>query len=109
VIVLERVNARNVTPADLPPDHRAFDIVTIDVSFISLRYILPVVPPLLRTGASVVALVKPQFEAGRSEVGPGGIVRDPDVHARVVSEVAAAATLVSTIFSRMGRCASGRE
>ena len=67
---------------------RTFDIVTIDVSFISLRHILPVVPPLLARGADVVALVKPQFEAGREEVGKGGIVRDDAVHERVVEEVA---------------------
>lgn len=91
VVVLERVNARTLTPDQLPPDARQFDAVTIDVSFISLRHILPVVPPLLAPGADVVALVKPQFEAGRAEVGKGGIVRDPAVQARVVDEVAAAA------------------
>ena len=91
VIAIERANARNLSPADLPPDARAFDIVTIDVSFISLRHILPVVPPLLRPAADVVALVKPQFEAGRHEVGKGGIVRDEAVHARVVAEVSTAA------------------
>jgi 23S rRNA (cytidine1920-2'-O)/16S rRNA (cytidine1409-2'-O)-methyltransferase len=91
VIVIERANARSLSPADLPPDARAFDIVTIDVSFISLRHILPVVPPLLQPAADVVALVKPQFEAGRREVGKGGIVRDGAVQARVVEEVAAAA------------------
>ena len=94
VTVLERVNARHLTPADLPADRRAFDVVTIDVSFISLQHIVPVVPALLKRGADVVALVKPQFEAGRREVGAGGIVRDPDVHARVVSEVVQAADTV---------------
>ena len=94
VVVLERVNARNLAPADLPPEHRTFGIVTIDVSFISLRLILPVVPPLLAPGADVVALVKPQFEAGRRELGAGGIVRDPEVHTRVVSEVVQAADTV---------------
>jgi 23S rRNA (cytidine1920-2'-O)/16S rRNA (cytidine1409-2'-O)-methyltransferase len=91
VLVLERVNARTLGPSSLPADARAFDIVTIDVSFISLRHILPVVPPLLRPGADVIALVKPQFEAGRAEVGKGGIVRDPAVQARVVDDVTAAA------------------
>ena len=91
VIVLERVNARTLTEDQLPPDTRRFDLVTIDVSFISLRQILPVLPPLLQRDADVVALVKPQFEAGREDVGKGGIVRDEDVHRRVVSEVIAAA------------------
>ena len=91
VVVLERVNARSLTPADLPEDTRQFDIITIDVSVISLRHILPVLAPLLREGADVIALVKPQFEAGRAEVGKGGIVRDETVQQRVVDEVTAAA------------------
>jgi 23S rRNA (cytidine1920-2'-O)/16S rRNA (cytidine1409-2'-O)-methyltransferase len=87
VIVFEKTNARMLTPDALPADARAFDLVTIDVSFISLRHILPVVPPLLAPGGAVVALVKPQFEAGRAEVGAGGIVRDEAVHARVLDEI----------------------
>ena len=94
VVVREGLNARYLTPADLPEDARAFDIVTIDVSFISLAHILPVVPPLLRPGGRVVALVKPQFEAGRDDVGKGGIVRDPAIHARVVADVTRAAAEV---------------
>jgi 23S rRNA (cytidine1920-2'-O)/16S rRNA (cytidine1409-2'-O)-methyltransferase len=100
VTVMERVNARTLTP-DMLRDTatggsgagapRLFDIVTIDVSFISLRLILPVVPPLLARDADVIALVKPQFEAGRMEVGKGGIVRDPAVHQRVLAEVSAEA------------------
>ena len=91
VDVIERMNARTLTPSDLPAGRVPFQIATIDVSFISLRLILPVVPPLLDDGADVIALVKPQFEAGRAEVGKGGIVRDPAVHARVLEEVGAAA------------------
>lgn len=91
VLVLERVNARALTVDVLPPDARAFGVVTIDVSFIPLRLVLPAVPPLLAPGADVVALVKPQFEAGRGDVRAGGIVRDPAVHARVVDDVAGAA------------------
>ena len=91
VVTMERVNARSLTPADLPEGLRSFDIVTIDVSFISLRHILPIVPVLLRPAADVVALVKPQFEAHREEVGKGGIIRDEQVHQRVVQEVTAAA------------------
>jgi len=86
VLVIEHFNARRLTLADLPA---AVDIVTIDVSFISLRHILPVVPPVLAPDGDVVALVKPQFEAGRAEVNDGVII-DPAIHARVVAEVTAA-------------------
>jgi 23S rRNA (cytidine1920-2'-O)/16S rRNA (cytidine1409-2'-O)-methyltransferase len=94
VIVLERVNARALTADQLPPATRVFDIVTIDVSFISLRHILPVVPATLAAVADVVALVKPQFEAGRDDVGDGGLVLDPVIHERVVDEVKGAARAV---------------
>ena len=91
VTVIEGTNARYLTPDDFPVSLRAFSCVTIDVSFISLKLILPVIPPLLATNSDIAALVKPQFEAGRNEVGKGGIVRDPMIHARVVEEVIAAA------------------
>jgi 23S rRNA (cytidine1920-2'-O)/16S rRNA (cytidine1409-2'-O)-methyltransferase len=91
VTVIERVNARSLSTDQLPSDARTFGIVTIDVSFISLRLIIPVVPPVLEADGDVVALVKPQFEAGRREIGKGGIVRDDDVRRRVVEDVAAAA------------------
>jgi 23S rRNA (cytidine1920-2'-O)/16S rRNA (cytidine1409-2'-O)-methyltransferase len=91
VTLHEGVNARALTRADLPEIGRGADIVTIDVAFISLKHILPVVPPLLATNADVIALVKPQFEAGRHDVGPGGIVSDAAIHARVIDEVTAAA------------------
>ena len=87
VVVMEHVNARHLRPEALPGP---MDLVTIDVSFISLRQILPVVPPLLAPGADVVALVKPQFEAGRAEVRKG-VIHDPTVHARVVADIIAAA------------------
>ena len=87
VLVIEGFNARHLAPSDIPGP---VDLVTIDVSFISLRQIFPVVPPLLRPGADVVALVKPQFEAGRGEVGHG-IIHDTAIHARVLDEVSAAA------------------
>jgi 23S rRNA (cytidine1920-2'-O)/16S rRNA (cytidine1409-2'-O)-methyltransferase len=90
VTVLEGINARYLTPADVPVP---FDVVCIDVSFISLRHILPVVPPLLRPDADVIALVKPQFEAGRAEVSDG-VIRDEAIRARVVDEVRAAAAAV---------------
>src|SRR5262249_54792034 len=89
--VIERLNARHLRREDLPRDLDTVDIVTIDVSFISLRYILPAVAPLVASQGHVVALVKPQFEAGRNEVGPGGVITDEAVHARVVEEVTRAA------------------
>ena len=90
VVVIEHFNARRLTPADLPGP---VDVVVIDVSFISLRQILPVVPPLLRPGADIVALVKPQFEAGRAEVRKG-VIHDEAVHARVLDDTAAAAAAI---------------
>jgi 23S rRNA (cytidine1920-2'-O)/16S rRNA (cytidine1409-2'-O)-methyltransferase len=91
VTLHEGINARALTRAHLPEIGRGAEIVTIDVSFISLKHILPVVPPLLVANADVIALVKPQFEAGRADVGAGGIVSDPAIHARAVEEVTAAA------------------
>ena len=91
VVVLEETNVRYLRPDDLPAESRMFDLVTIDVSFISLRHVWPVLPALLRDDGRVIALVKPQFEAGRAEVGAGGIISDPAVHARVVDEAVAAA------------------
>jgi 23S rRNA (cytidine1920-2'-O)/16S rRNA (cytidine1409-2'-O)-methyltransferase len=88
VVVREGVNARALTPADVP---HLVTLVTIDVAFISLRHILPALPPFLEPGADVVALVKPQFEAGRDDVGKGGVVRDTAVRARVLREIAEAA------------------
>ena len=91
VVALEGVNARRLTPAMLPDGLLPVDVVTVDVSFISLRLVLPVVPALLGDGGDVVALVKPQFEAARGEVGKGGVVRDPAVRRRAVRQVGAAA------------------
>ncbi len=98
VVVIERANARSLEPAHLPS---LVDIVTVDVSFISLRHIFPRIPPLLRPDADVVALVKPQFEAGRAEVGKKGIVRDPEVQARVVDEATRAAAEVGLLREAM--------
>ena len=100
VVVIEHFNARQLTLADLPA---RVDFVCIDVSFISLRQILPALPPLLLPGADVIALVKPQFEAGRDEVRKG-IIRDAAVHARVLEEVTNAAAAVG--LARLGADAS---
>ena len=98
VLVIERANARALELSHLPGP---VDIVTIDVSFISLRHIFPRVPPLLRDGADIVALVKPQFEAGRGEVGRKGVVRDPVVHERVVADATRAAAEVGLLRAAM--------
>jgi 23S rRNA (cytidine1920-2'-O)/16S rRNA (cytidine1409-2'-O)-methyltransferase len=90
VLVREGVNARGLSKDDLA---YAPDLVTIDVAFISLRHILPPLPPLIAVNADVVALVKPQFEAGRDEVGAHGLVTDPAIHSAVLSAVTEAATL----------------
>jgi len=94
VAVIEHVNARHLKPGDLPAVGAPISRVSIDVSFISLRHIFPVVPALVAPGTEIIALVKPQFEAGRKDVGRGGLVKDPAVHARVVAEVTAAAAEV---------------
>src|SRR5207237_5212690 len=91
------VNARALTDADVP---HAVDLVTIDVSFISVRLILPALPPLVARPADILVLVKPQFEAGRHEVGRGGLVTDPAVHEAVLAAVAASAEAQG--FTRSG-------
>ena len=83
VYVLDRVNARYLTPVQLPYEP---DFVTMDVSFISIAKVLPAVVDCLRAVFEGVILVKPQFEAGPALVGRGGIVRDPAVHRQVLSE-----------------------
>ena len=88
VEVRENVNARYLQPEDFGEQ---FDLAVMDVSFISLAKILPAVPPLLARLGSVIALIKPQFEVGRGEVGKGGIVRDEVAQQRVVQEVCACA------------------
>jgi 23S rRNA (cytidine1920-2'-O)/16S rRNA (cytidine1409-2'-O)-methyltransferase len=88
VRVHDRVNARAIDPALLG---ERVDLVVVDVSFISLRLVLPALPPITRPGAPVVALVKPQFEVGRAHVGKGGIVRDDAARAQALVDVRAAA------------------
>jgi 23S rRNA (cytidine1920-2'-O)/16S rRNA (cytidine1409-2'-O)-methyltransferase len=86
VTVLERTNARSLRELPFAPD-----LITCDVSFISVRLVLPPVLSLAAPGWEALVLVKPQFEAGRAEVPKGGVVRDPEVHRRVLREVAEAA------------------
>lgn len=90
VVVMERVNARALGPASFGPGELPLGLAVVDCSFISLRRILPALPPLLGPGADVVALVKPQFEAGREEADRGaGVITDPEVHRRVLRELEA--------------------
>ncbi len=88
VIVLEKRNIRYLEATDLPS---AADIATIDVSFISLRLVLPRVRTLLRPSGEIIALIKPQFEVGKGKVGKGGVVRSHEEHVRVIDEIKAAA------------------
>jgi 23S rRNA (cytidine1920-2'-O)/16S rRNA (cytidine1409-2'-O)-methyltransferase len=88
VVVMEKTNAREVTPSGFPQPFSPADLVVIDCSFISLRKILPAAIPLLRLNGNIVALIKPQFEAGKAEVDKGeGVIRDPAIHQRVLREL----------------------
>ena len=114
VVVLEGINARHLTESVLPTGTKQVDIVTIDVSFISLRLVLPIVPNILAPNGDVVALVKPQFEARRDEIGKGGIVRETTIHNRVIKDVTRTANTlglrtVSTIPSPILGAAGNRE
>ena len=84
VVVMDGCNARHLQAGDLP---EAPELAVTDVSFISLRLILPAIDRLLRPGGETVALIKPQFEAGRTEVGKGGVVRDPVLRQQVVDRI----------------------
>jgi 23S rRNA (cytidine1920-2'-O)/16S rRNA (cytidine1409-2'-O)-methyltransferase len=89
VIVFERTNIRHLKASDLP---QAADLATLDLSFISLRLVLPVVKGLLVSEGETIALIKPQFEVGKDRVGKGGVVRSAEEHRRVIEEIRHAAT-----------------
>jgi len=84
VAVIERTNIRYVQPEQFPKE---IGVATIDVSFISLNKVMPVVASLLRIDGEIVALIKPQFEAGRRNVSKGGVVRDPEIHCQVIQNI----------------------
>lgn len=86
VVVLEGTNARHLTADQVPDD---IDLVVCDASFIGLEKVLPASMARAKPGACLIALIKPQFQAGRKDVGKGGVVRDPEVHRRVCDETAA--------------------
>jgi len=81
VLVIERTNIRHMPPEALP---RPADLVTIDTSFISLRIVVPAVLKFMKPDATLLALIKPQFEVGKGKVGKGGVVRDPALHDEVI-------------------------
>jgi 23S rRNA (cytidine1920-2'-O)/16S rRNA (cytidine1409-2'-O)-methyltransferase len=85
VVVMERVNARHLGPEDLP---EPVSLAVVDVSFISLAKVVPALLPHIAPGGLLLPMIKPQFEAGRGQVGKGGILRDPDLRERVIAECA---------------------
>jgi len=101
VVVLEKTNARYLTLGQLGT---RVELVTMDVSFISATMILPALPPLLKSRAEILVLVKPQFEVGRGQVGKGGIVRDPRLHQAAVGKVSR--KLFELGFGLLGMCES---
>jgi len=84
VEVRERTNARELLPGDFD---KMFDLAVMDLSFISVKKVVPAVIPLLAAGGKLIVLIKPQFEVGRGEVGKGGIVRETEKHDRVVKDI----------------------
>ncbi len=86
VVVLERTNARHLTRTEVP---EPIDLVTCDASFIGLETVLPAPLALTAPGARLIALIKPQFEVGKGQVGKGGVVRDPDLHQEVCARIEA--------------------
>jgi 23S rRNA (cytidine1920-2'-O)/16S rRNA (cytidine1409-2'-O)-methyltransferase len=102
VVVMENTNARFITPADIPDPG---DFCSIDTSFISLTLILPPLKALLKPGAHIVSLIKPQFEAGKDQVGKGGVVRDPAIHTEVIEKIRAFGTN-ELGFQWLGLCTS---
>ena len=86
VEVREKTNARDLTPDDFDTQ---FDLAVMDVSFISVTKVIPAIISLLKLTGKMIVLIKPQFEVGRGEVGKGGIVREPEKHERVVTEITA--------------------
>ncbi|MCA1765950.1 MAG: TlyA family RNA methyltransferase [Desulfobulbaceae bacterium] len=86
VVVMERTNARHLSPADIP---EPLDLVVIDASFISLELLLGPAKTFLKPGGAILALVKPQFEVGRGQVGKGGVVRDPELHEAAIKKIEA--------------------
>ncbi len=98
VSVVERCNFRNLSDDALP---RRFDLIVIDSSFISVLTILARARAFVRPNGAIIALVKPQFEAGRERLGGGGVVRDPEVHRDVLREVCDGASALSLVPAKL--------
>jgi 23S rRNA (cytidine1920-2'-O)/16S rRNA (cytidine1409-2'-O)-methyltransferase len=92
VVVIERTNIRYATEELLP---ELFDLISIDVSFISLKIVIPAIKKFLKNDGKVLALIKPQFEVGKNQVGKGGVVKDPELHQYVIKDL-------SDFFSNTG-------
>ena len=84
VVVIERMNIRYMQPETIP---QPLDLVTIDVSFISLKKVVPEILKFMKKNAGILALIKPQFEVGKRNIGKGGVVRDPDLHEKVIENL----------------------
>lgn len=84
VVVIERMNIRYMQPETIP---QLVDLVTIDVSFISLKKVVPEILKFMKKNAEILALIKPQFEVGKKNIGKGGVVRDPDLHEKVIENL----------------------
>ena len=84
VVVIERMNIRYIQPDTIP---QLVDLVTIDVSFISLKKVVPEILKFMKKNAGILALIKPQFEVGKRNIGKGGVVRDPDLHEKVIENL----------------------
>ena len=84
VVVIERTNIRYADKTLFP---ELFDLISIDVSFISLKIVIPAVVPFLKSSGRILALIKPQFEVGKNQVGKGGVVKDPELHTAVIKDL----------------------
>ncbi len=101
MVVLDRTNARQLSPEVVP---EPCGLAVMDVSFISVRLILPALLTVLAPGAEAIVLVKPQFEVGRGQVGRGGVVKDPALHLQALRDVAVAAQAAG--YGVRGACPS---
>lgn len=98
VVVRERFNIRNITPADI--DYDEIDLAVMDVSFISLTTLLPPIVKLFAHHPAILALIKPQFELPRQEIGPGGVVSEPALHQKAIDKI-------ETFVRQLGLCSKG--